>query len=125
MGSSANAECHNCGYSAKGLTVGSGFRNYDTFAAWPVLCRSCQEVTTVNMQAAPPTCDECGKADFIPYGDKSVSRAYSPEKGAERGWPLGSHSIDCFQLSIPQGASLCPKCNKWGLVFSDGGVNWD
>ncbi len=123
MGSSANAECESCGYSRVNLTVGGGRSNHRTFASWPVLCRSCEEVSTANMKATPPECRKCGSADIVAYGDPSITNQLPEEDMESDYWvrPI----IQWDDMELREGSNLCPKCGKWDLKFSEGWLLWD
>ena len=118
MGSSADAHCENCGYSREGLVIGGSRSDFMTFAAWPVLCNSCQDVTSANMLAQPPTCEACGSTDVVAYGDLQVTRLLEPTET----W---ASEIRWGELKIPNSESLCPKCRHWALRFTQGWMQWD
>ena len=71
MGNSSDAHCFACGYDT-GLFLGAGMSNHQTYAAWPVKCNQCKEVTTANHKSEPLTCNECNSLNVTSYSDKSL-----------------------------------------------------
>ncbi|RCW87578.1 hypothetical protein C7476_101344 [Phyllobacterium bourgognense] len=112
MGTSASANCSNCGYSTH-LTLGGGMLNHMTFAAWPVRCAKCEAITTANYKNAPLVCEQCSSAEVLAISD--------PANWSGDGRPLENWG----KLVLTDGHYRCPKCETLELRFKHGNFNWD
>lgn len=66
-----SARCQSCGYSAS-YTLGGTRKNYKTHDPFPILCKTCRAVTTINRaEPIPQTCTHCGGSDYTPYGENT------------------------------------------------------
>ena len=112
MGTSANAHCSVCEYRAAFL-LGGGMMNFETYAAWPVHRTTCQAITTANYRQQPLTCQACNGTDVTPIGDP-------------REWQGDGKQIEMWEtLTLTDGHYRCPKCGKFELRFTFGGIQWD
>ena len=107
MAISLDAHCFACGYDVVVIT-GAGMLNYQTYAAWPVHCRSCEAVTVANMKTRPLACETCNGTDVVSYAEKELSNG--------DGEPV--HTWD--DLTLTDGKHLCPRCRAYALRFGTG-----
>jgi hypothetical protein len=108
MGTSSDAHCFACGYDAY-LILGAGRSNHETYAAWPVSCTQCAEVTTANHKMTPLTCEKCRSSDVLPFTERSVWSGDGQEKIM---WGMLRP-----RLILTDGHYRCPKCFKFELRF--------
>ena len=117
MGSSFTARCEECDLEADGL-IGGGMENFMTFAAWPCLCASCKDITTVNSLEEPLICLKCESIKVTPYDTPSLSVDGPPDSwGPDISW--GTMHLDTTR------SYLCPHCAKFAVVFGFGGRSFD
>ncbi len=106
MGKSTDAHCFECGYDTQ-LFLGAGMLNHDTYAAWPVKCNECLEVSTANYISEPLICSKCQSTNVIPYTDENL-------------W-LGDGDNDSLLqwggLILTDGHYCFPRCRKYELKF--------
>jgi predicted nucleic-acid-binding Zn-ribbon protein len=75
MGQLRSAYCEICGYT-DAYSLGGSRQNYKIFDPFPVLCRTCRAITTINrVDPAPQTCSRCGESDYTAYGEKTRNSA--------------------------------------------------
>lgn len=60
-----------CGYRGQ-ITVGGMMSNFATHNPFPILCRSCKALASVNQaRDAEKICMACGGNDFLVYGEET------------------------------------------------------
>src|SRR5690554_2256551 len=107
MGTSFKASCDNCGLLAYG-SIGGGMENFKTYAAWPCLCRSCEEVTTANTLAEDVVCLKCKSRKITLYDDITLS-VPGERQISDLNWR---------QMTLDTSRSyLCPSCINFSLKF--------
>lgn len=117
MGSSFTARCKNCDLRASGL-IGGGLTDFQTFAAWPCLCRSCGDITTANTLAESLTCIGCDSSKVTLYDDTlSLNDGPLDRPGSDIRWM--KMGLDTSR------AYLCPRCGSYAVEFQAGSRNWD
>lgn len=94
--------------------------NHETYAAWPVSCKTCAAVTTANFKETPLVCESCNSQDIIPptdlqwwKGDGNVIESWGVRMGRDD------------ELTLTNGHYRCPKCGKFELRFEAGAIFWD
>lgn len=99
--------CQNCGYSGS-TAVGGDRATFTEYSAFPVCCRTCKAVTSMNTASeAAPACGKCGSTDVLTYGPQTrVGAAIAPavdDTWDDNAWTNGFH--------------LCPACGGYTLTF--------
>lgn len=108
MGSSTDVHCFACGLD-EFLLIGGGLGNHQTFAAWPVSCRTCGTVTTANEKASPLTCLDCGGLDVEQF-DSAANWLGDGQEVIRWGMFEGG-------LTLTNGHYRCPRCGRFELRF--------
>ena len=92
--------------------------NHTTYAAWPVACRVCSDITTANFKQHPLACEVCQSKDVRPMSDP---HEWSGDGEIVERWDA---------LTLTDGHYRCPKCNEFELRFGTdeeghGKLYWD
>ena len=119
MGSSVKASCK-CGY-AESILIGGGMSNFKTTCYFPCLCESCNEIVEENLLNKQLKCPKCGKTGIVPYDDPKLIKTQGAEVVEE--WDV-SDALG-RSLKLTNGNYLCPKCQQFGVTFTDEGFCWD
>lgn len=100
---STDAHCFSCGYDTF-LMVGSLMSNCQVYWAKPVICESCNAITTANFIAAELTCETCKSSNVSPVQDPANRLGDDDREFAK------------WALDLP-GRYKCPKCGTFELRF--------
>lgn len=134
MGQVRSGKCESCGFSEE-FTVGGSRSNYTHNDPFPVLCKTCKTITTINhADEGPRPCLRCGGFDYLVYGiatrdpgdAKEISlefenlRRSALETARDKKVFSGrekSRRWEDFKNSFgwDRGRHLCPKCGKFDL----------
>jgi hypothetical protein len=115
MGEMVTASCE-CGYSTI-LLLGDGMAN-DQTCLFPIYCRTCRSLQSVNILDTPVKCEDCSGPDVVAYdspellGEAGKGEVFSDDSGLDRA------------LSLSDGRYLCPSCQQMRLRFAWTGC-WD
>jgi hypothetical protein len=96
MGHTTGARCSACEYTAY-LMVGSSMANFKTYAAWPVSCVTCSEITTANHRRKPLVCEACNGTEVVPLNDPAVWLGDGEKNGH-----VGQFDTERWTLSVSQ-----------------------
>ena len=119
MGSQVKAACK-YGYE-ENFMIGGGMQNFQTFCAFPALCKKCNRIVSANLLRNPPECPKCHSTDVVAY-DQS-----------ERRKRKGRHAVAAWnveeqlgrKLELTDGRYFRPACNSFDLGFRETGFHWD
>jgi Zn finger protein HypA/HybF involved in hydrogenase expression len=119
MGSQVTAECQ-CGFHAS-VAIGGGVLDFTTTCYFPCYCEDCHRMVHGNLLEKEPRCPECKGKKILPYDDSSLRKSLGKKTVAE--WNIEQYLGRSLRLT--NGKYKCPKCEKFTLHFSDGGLCWD
>ena len=128
MGTCSDFNCK-CGYEAFGkwgIGMNPIYREQKICLA-PALCKDCRELVNVNENAVLPKCPECNGLNVVLYDDpslgqvrrKSVAKVNLVKKGTESS---DKSEIEDFIEGVDTTIYLCPKCNRFTLEKTGGGL---
>lgn len=91
--------------------------NFTTECIVPAYCRRCHKVVKPNYLEENPVCPKC-KGEITFYSDPNLRK--NPEEEVY----VFTWATPKGEVQIARGKHICPKCQKMGLEFVEGGL-WD
>lgn len=122
MGQILEATC-TCSFQARGLFVGGGMRNFETYCGAPALCCDCGVIHILNYLDRPHVCPHCGNA-VVFYNDPrlfSLPATKTEDRPAVFSWHVPGEAEPFVLLDVDY---LCPTCREMHLRFTLTGF-WD
>lgn len=126
MGEVVAATCE-CGYKEDAV-IGAGRSNFKEVCKFPHYCKSCNQLTSIDLFRSEKTCTRCGSADVrsyesstkvIPY--KFLNR-FSDDTLKKYGYHRKSHEYTSWYGTkknhvLMRGKHYCPNCKCNNLSF--------